>query len=413
VRAGLARSALAALRTAALLLELALDRAYGLLLAAIRSLSTLRASALARRARRTSLALARTAAVAFAGALLVLGLGHALFVRIPAGTTGVRQVNFWGRGIAARDHAPGLVFSPRGLESWHFVDRRTEVLTFAWDSEAPDRPMLELRTSDGNLARLGAAVCWRVRAGEAHALVRDGAKSVYRERVRATVESVLLQEFAALSSTEILDTDVRLARAARARDVLEQRLAAVHVLPESVLITQVMFGPDYEKKLQQKQLTVQTMLLQEAATAVEKEEERIGLFQQEIETSVKTIVAAMDLRIETRFAAGRQRIAEIEAETKSYDRTRRAEGQAEHDRQLLVGERALASVEHRKQELFNKSYGTAGGRLLLARRAAENLNFRQVTLNSNDPRAPSVLDLDDLVRRLIGVAPGVACAQAE
>jgi hypothetical protein len=40
--------------------------------------------------------------------------------------------------------------------------------------------------------------------------------------------------------------------------------------------------------------------------------------------------------------------------------------------------------------------------MMLARRAAENLNIRQVTLNSNDPRVPSVLDLDDLVKLLIG-----------
>jgi hypothetical protein len=40
--------------------------------------------------------------------------------------------------------------------------------------------------------------------------------------------------------------------------------------------------------------------------------------------------------------------------------------------------------------------------MMLARKAAENLNIRHVTLNSNDPRVPSVLDLDELARILVG-----------
>jgi hypothetical protein len=169
-----------------------------------------------------------------------------------------------------------------------------------------------------------------------------------------------------------------------------------------VLVTQVMFGPEYEKKLQQKQLVVQTRLLQQAATAVEEEQEKVGLFQQETERLVQTIVADSNREIEERFAAGRARIATVRAETASYDKTRRAEAQARFDTELLAGEGALARVELLKTELANKSWNTPGGRLLLARKAAENLNIRQVTLNSNDARAPSVLDLDDLVRRLVG-----------
>ncbi|MBK7643873.1 MAG: hypothetical protein IPJ19_12645 [Planctomycetes bacterium] len=41
---------------------------------------------------------------------------------------------------------------------------------------------------------------------------------------------------------------------------------------------------------------------------------------------------------------------------------------------------------------------------MLARQAAQNLNLRSVTLNSNDPRVPLILDLDELAARLLGVA---------
>ena len=45
---------------------------------------------------------------------------------------------------------------------------------------------------------------------------------------------------------------------------------------------------------------------------------------------------------------------------------------------------------------------TIGGRILQARDAAENLNFTSITLNSNDPNVPSVIDIDALVDILIG-----------
>jgi hypothetical protein len=46
--------------------------------------------------------------------------------------------------------------------------------------------------------------------------------------------------------------------------------------------------------------------------------------------------------------------------------------------------------------------GTRGGRIFLALRAAQNLAVPSVTLNSNDPRVPLVLDLDELTRVLVG-----------
>ena len=50
----------------------------------------------------------------------------------------------------------------------------------------------------------------------------------------------------------------------------------------------------------------------------------------------------------------------------------------------------------------NEALEPAGGRLYLAREAASNLRFGAVMLNSNDPRVPSILDLDGMVALLIG-----------
>ena len=63
------------------------------------------------------------------------------------------------------------------------------------------------------------------------------------------------------------------------------------------------------------------------------------------------------------------------------------------------------AVSLTQEELKNGVYATPGGRVMLARDAASNLKFRQVILNSNDPRVPSLLDLDALVSTLLGEEP--------
>jgi regulator of protease activity HflC (stomatin/prohibitin superfamily) len=163
----------------------------------------------ARRAVRWSLAGVRVALIASLLIALALGVGWFCFRSIPPGTVGVKQVNFGGGGIVAGDHETGLAFGLRGFHSWHDIDRRTRVLTFAWESEGGDHPMLEVRTKDGNVAQVGVSIPWRVRPGEAFALVRDGLKTAYPQRTRATVEKVLLQELAGLSTDDLANTDAR------------------------------------------------------------------------------------------------------------------------------------------------------------------------------------------------------------
>jgi hypothetical protein len=347
--------------------------------------------------------------VMFAGAALAAGwLGYQ---RVPPGFVGVKQSNFGGGGIEMRDYGSGLHFGPRFLDEWHLVDRTTQVLMFAWESEGGEHPMLEVRTKDGNIAHVGVAVPYRLKSGEASALVRDGYKHVWKQRVKTTVEKVVLQEFAAFTSDTLCRTEERNAIVAETLPKLNQLLSTFHVEAESILITQVMFGIEYEKKLQQKQLTRQTALLSTATTEVDKQRLQNQLFQEGIDASEKLISNEADQAIATRYAEGRAKYVEVFAAAKEYDRQKKADAQAEFDRMTAEGERAIVRAQQQQEELANEIYDSAGGRLMLARKAAENLNIHRVTLNSNDPRVPSVLDLDELTKILVGTT-GNSAAKA-
>ncbi len=352
------------------------------------------------------LSLVRVTAWTALFAALALGTGWFAFQRVPAGFVGVRQDNF-GNGIRDVDYESGIYFAPRGFVTWHGVEKKTYVLDFTWESEGGDWPPIEVRTKDGNICHLGVSLLYRVKPGEAHALVRDGLRTAFHQRVKGTTEKIVLEEFGKLTSSEYADTDVRLARCAATLQRLKAPLLEYHVEADSLLVTQFLFAMQYELKLQEQQLLAQQQLMTEAQRELETNREVIAVAEARIDASEKAIRAERDAVIQTRYAAGRKQIVALEQEAKEYDRRRKVEGQAEYDRLVAEGDRALLQAQGLQEILANELYDTEGGRILLARKAAENLNLKAVTLNANDPRVPSVLDLDEMVRLLMGQGASV------
>ncbi|MBK7643874.1 MAG: hypothetical protein IPJ19_12650 [Planctomycetes bacterium] len=268
------------------------DLAYGGVLALLRGLH------LFWNARSTRLLLRygwRTLRVGFLVALLVcaaLGAGWLFFERVPAGYVGVRQRNFLGAGLDAQDHPAGLVFCVRGLHTLHVVETRTQLVSFAWDTEGGRAKALDVRTSDGNTVNVSVAVPYRVRPGEAHLLVADGLKLAYPLRVQSATEKVLLEEFGALDSDQMMHTDLRDERVQHALERLRPILEVLHVVPEAVLVTQVLFKGDYEKKLQEKQLTLQEAELHRTAAEVEVAKKKTELYEQQTDALVKGVLSS-------------------------------------------------------------------------------------------------------------------------
>ncbi len=346
----------------------------------------------------------RVLAAAAVGVLLAALIGAAFWSTtrvVPPGAIGVKQAQWGGGGIVERDFPCGLHLSLRGWHGWHLLDGRTHYLAFAYDTEGGNQDILAVRTKDGDKAQVAVSVPYRIKPGEGHLLVRGGFKGVYRQQARAITEKVLLQELANLSREDFQDTEVRLARCDETLEKLNRLLAERHLVADSVRISLVLFNMNYEKHLQENQLSHQLALLAEAAAEVESETDS-QLLQQEMEAEAKTQRATLDLELERLTADARKRIARIQNEAERYDKEQRAAADTAYERLLAEGNLELLKAEARREELLNQSYESAGGRIHLARLAAENLRIRQVTLNSNDPSVPKVLDLDEMVKLLLG-----------
>lgn len=351
---------------------------------------------------RVTLRTARIGALAVAIAALAFFVGWVGFHRVPPGTVGVKQVNFGGGGIASEDYASGLHFGLRGYHSWHEIDARTQMISYGWSAEPYDAEHLKVRTADGNYVRIGLAVPFRVISGHAHKLVEDGLKSTYRQRVQTAIEKILTTEFGRLKTEEFWDTALRTACITAALPKLNRELASLHVEAQDILVENFRFNEEYETRLQRVQIDGLATIVDTVKAAVSVEENKIGQIQREITRAESALTIELSQMLDAENDAGRKRIEKRYADARYYDQTRKAQAMSEFESLVAAGEREVAQVEQVRIAAENQGYGTLGGKLLLARQAAENLKIKQVTLNSNDPRSPSVLDMDELVHLLIG-----------
>ena len=344
--------------------------------------------------------------VGLAGLFLIFALSLAfLTVRIEPWQIGVKQ-NMVGGGVGDQDYGTGFRLRIPGIHVWHLLERRTHFVAFSEDRTSFDvvdeRPPLEIRTKDNNLATYDVTVTYRIKDGEANLIVAEGNKFSYRDRVLTTVESVLRENFAELSSESTYSTEQRIELVERILPKLREQLAGNHVVPEQILIRAIRFPDGYEQRLQEKQLTYQTRELAEAKKKVEDQQAITETRAAEISAAEKSLRGDWDKQLQEKRSTTEVQIAEVLAAAEVYDRGTRARADALYTTSVAEGQLAVQKAEALRDELRNTALDTVGGRIYLAQKAAANLQFESVTLNSNDPRVPSVIDLDGLIRMLVG-----------
>ncbi len=350
------------------------------------------------------------------GLIALLGLGmfvmSTIFERIEPGEIGVKQYMWGSGGYVEQDHEPGFHWGVSGVHKWHRLDRRTHFLTFtelAAQSgrskrygNAQEELPLAIRTSDNNQVSVDVTVTYRIIENEAWKLVAKGLKADYKQRVAETVKGKLRDELANLNTESFYNTEERLQLISQIMPKLETEVAKLFVKPEEILIRAVRFPKTYEEELQNKQLTQQLTELAKSQRKVEDALKITGKIEKETEAKEKESRAEWDKRLQDASSSNNVEVATVIAQADIYDNQIRPQADAEYEELVAEGQLALDMAQALRDELRNEALDSLGGRILQARDAAENLSFESVTLNSNDPNVPSVIEIDKLVDLLVG-----------
>ncbi len=347
-------------------------------------------------------------AAAFVVVLVVL-MAALVAERIPPSVIGVK-LNQVAGGIVEKDFSTGYHVGIAGIHKWFRLDGRVHFVNFSNemagrrsnDTNTDFASSLEIRTSDNNTASLDVTMSYRIQPGSGWKLVKAGMHLQYRDRVRDVIAGLMREELSKLSPEDFVSTAVRTKRVEETMPLVREQLAQYQVEPIELLIRAVRFPAEYEEKLQLKQLTRQSS---ELAKAREKEERQRLItdgYQQETEALEKRLQGEWDVKLQEERSANDVAISQILADANIYTQTTRAQAEANYVTSIADGQLSIARAEALRDQLRNAALSSKGGRLLLAKQAAENLDIREVTLNSNDPNVPSILDIGEMVKLLIG-----------
>jgi flotillin len=338
-----------------------------------------------------------------------------LFKRVHPMEIGIKRVLVGGVGVIDRDYPAGFHLGITGVHKWDFLPRGTHFIHFVEErGRETDTTMweatLQIRTVDQNVTDIDVSVAYRIKQDEAYKIVEDGYRTEYRRRAMETVTDVLRAQLAQLKSEDLQDTDTRLAMARAIVPLLNEELAPIHLEvqttsekePPAVLIRRVAFQSEYEQKLQEKQYLQQKANLDRALSLVAVEEQVTNSIERQIGAAEARLTSEWDKKFQVEESRYEVLIAEIRAAARVYESQTKAAADADAVKLEAEGQLALDQARALRDRLRNEALSSRGGKIYLGLLAAGNLAVPSVTLNSNDPRVPLVLDLDELTGVLVG-----------
>jgi len=360
-------------------------------------------------------------------------------------------------GVLADDLAPGWHWRLPGVHKLMRLPSSYFMLDYTNDEKGPQRPLV-IRTKDNNTVELDVSVPLRIKPGEAHSLVAAGnhvtdpdGRFRYQRLAEETATSVLREEMATLDSVGFYATDRRLGASAKALEMLNHQLGAMHVEAQAVLVRAVKFRPDYEKQLQTIQLNEQNKLLDAAS-------QKLATVQQSLDNYVQGTSAQVSARVqdwvkrqaelERAYQVGllavadatpgaaraklaqlaapdvdalRQQAAKIfgvdaasvgdgylvgikniQAETLEYRNRITAEADAIGGRLAAEGDAMVARVQGEYETKLNALLGTPAGKAYVAWQAADNIEFAKILTFSSAEGIPAVLRLRQFAEQFMG-----------
>jgi hypothetical protein len=360
-------------------------------------------------------------------------------------------------GVLGEDLAPGWHWRLPGVHKLLRLPSSYFMLDYTNDDKQLQKPLV-IRTKDNNTVELDVSVPLRIKPGEANQLVAAGnhvtdpdGRFRYQRLAEETTTSVLREEMATLDSVGFYSTDRRLAASAKALEMLNRQLGAMHVQAQAVLVRAVRFRPDYEKQLQTIQLNEQNKLLDAASQKLANAQQILDNYVQGTSAQVSARIqdwVKRQAELERAYQVGllavadatpgaaraklaqtppaevealRQQAAKIfgvdpasvgdaylvgikniQAETLEYRNRITAEADAIEGRLRAEGDALVARVQGEYETKLNALLGTPAGKAYVAWQAAEHIEFAKQLTFSSAEGIPAVLRLRQFAEQFMG-----------
>lgn len=331
--------------------------------------------------------------------LLVAFWARLMVKKVRMGQVGVRTQNFaiFGeKGIFPQDYAePGWYRNIPVVDSWEIFDKTVQTLHMGHGWKGA--PILELTSADGYKVSLDLTVKFRIRPGEAHRLFQVmGPGDSYKQKVENETQDKARRVFGQINTEDFYNPMVRSQRTKQMLDQMREVMNARHVEILDVLIRDVAFDPQYERKIKQKTLADQEVELNKSKGRAAEFSGITQRIRAEIDAQVRIIDQGMELALATTKAKNDLEIERIRADYRRYVTQKKADADLEAAEFKAKGELLLLSARATGEKLMNQALSGPGGRVRIALEAARNINMKSAIFSTEDF---TPLDIDVVGRK--------------
>ncbi len=334
-------------------------------------------------------------------ALLVMMIG---WEKVPIDRVGIIVNNFGGSdrtGIQEGDLPPGMIWVWPIFQELYLLDPTIQQL------DLTERDSIQIRDKDQYTTDLDISVMYQIgrddETGDTKAwkVARATGRSIerFRDFTRAQAVKNIWETMSDMETEDFFDSDKRVEQARIAATALNLSLKEESIEVVDVLVRKVVYDPNFEEKLLDRQLYDQQRTLNEALTVAENAQAATQKIEKDTEALVKKITQEREKEILRIQSETEKAMREIEGDTELYTRRVLSEADAYAKSAVSEGQLAIDKARAEGEMRINAAYAKAGGEFLIAKKMIEGIELGAIQINTN---AWNPFDVEQTLEKILG-----------
>ncbi|MCF6157817.1 MAG: hypothetical protein E3K32_04440 [wastewater metagenome] len=333
-------------------------------------------------------------------AIFVIGIKF-FVIKVGVDQVGVRTI-IWGvkRGIVQKDYGPGWHRAISSIDQWDLYDGTVQTLELAKEPSgigSDERKEAAVRTADDYDVSVDMVIKYQIQKGEAWKIRQDlGAGERYKIIVENETRDTARSVFGKMVERDLYDPEEKRKRAEECKQQLSERLASRHLKVIDVLILEMRFDPQLERKIKNIKLAELDNVLNISKALAAEQRGITQTIDADTEAIAQKIGGDKERAITVLDAETTKTTIQLLAEADKYYIQKRAEGDLYKQERIAEGSLLIDKAKAEGERLRREALSGTGGDIIIAMEAARNMNLADINLSSLDL---NLLDIDDMTTR--------------
>lgn len=333
--------------------------------------------------------------------LFVVGIKF-FVIKVGVDQVGVRT-RIWGvnRGIVQKDYGPGWHRAISTIDQWDLYDSTVQTLELAKEPSYmghDERKEVAIRTADDYDVSVDMVVKYQIKKGSAWQLRQDlGVGERYKIIVENETRDVARSVLGNMVERDLYNPDEKRKRAEESKVQLILRLAPRHINVIDVLIKEMRFDPQLERKIKNIKLAELDNVLNKSKALAAEQRGITQTIDADTEAIAAKITGDKERAITVLDAETTKKTIELLSEADKYLVQKKAEGDLYKEQRRAEGRLLIKQAQAEGERLRREALAGMGGDIIIAMEAARNMNLADVNMSSLDL---NLLDIDDMATRL-------------